>query len=872
MTENFASEISRRPSRVERWVGLCARHAALVVGGVVILAVAAAFYVATHFSLSSDTQNLLSMKLPYRQRAAAFDRLFEPQNDQIVIVIDGQTSELAEAAAAALEQKIAARTDLFRTVSRPEGGFFLREGLLYLPTAEVHKQMDQLVAAQPFLGPLAADPSLRGLMSTLSTAATGVSAGQAKLDQLATPIAALSSTIDAVRAGKPAWFSWSALLSNEPAGPATRRRLVLATPVLDFSHLESGSKASQFIRDTTDALRLDAAHGVAVKLTGPIPLQDEQFGSIARNAGAIAAVALAAILFMLWMAVRAPKLIGAILATMLIGLVAASAIGLLIFHKFNVISVAFIPLFVGLGIDFGIQFTVRFRTEFKPGRDLDAALRAAGAGMGRSLILAATAIAVGFLAFAPTAYLGVSQLGVIAGVGMFVAVALNLTFLPSLICLLRPDPAARAPISISLSRLDAMLLSHRRTVLGVAVAAAAASACLIPFLRFDFNPFHLENPRSQAVIAALELMHDPNLTPNSIDVVAPSLAAANSLAPKLQKLSDVATVRTLSSFVPDDQAAKLASIADAAQLLGFSLDPIAVQPPPSDAQTIAALRATAADLRAAAAKGGPAAAGAKHLADDLGWLASAPPEARLRARTALIPGLDIVLAETRNALQAAPVTLQSLPPSLTHNWLTPSGVARLSIVPKGDANDNRVLSRFIEQVRTVAPEVTGESVGIYEGGKTIAWAFIEAGVLSFIAITLLLFIVLKRPRYVAITMAPIVLTGLLTLGTCVVIRQPLNYANIIALPLLFGIGVAFHIYFVMAWRNGAAHLLQSSLTRAIFFSALATATGFGSLWASQHPGTASMGELLMISLVFTLGSALLFQPALMGDPPSEKPT
>ena len=104
----------------------------------------------------------------------------------------------------------------------------------------------------------------------------------------------------------------------------------------------------------------------------------------------------------------------------------------------------------------------------------------------------------------------------------------------------------------------------------------------------------------------------------------------------------------------------------------------------------------------------------------------------------------------------------------------------------------------------------------------------------------------------------------MTLGSCVVIGQPLNFANIIALPLLFGIGVAFHIYFVMAWRAGGSHLLHSSLTRAVFFSALTTATGFGSLWASSHPGTASMGKLLMISLLWTLVSALLFQPALMG--------
>ena len=190
--------------------------------------------------------------------------------------------------------------------------------------------------------------------------------------------------------------------------------------------------------------------------------------------------------------------------------------------------------------------------------------------------------------------------------------------------------------------------------------------------------------------------------------------------------------------------------------------------------------------------------------------------------------------------------------------------------PRGDSNDNTVLSRFIDQVSRVAPDATGTPIGTREGGRVVAGAFAEAGVLSFIAITLLLYAVLRRTRDVAITMAPIVLTGLLTMGTCVIIGQPLNFANIIALPLLFGIGVAFHIYFVLAWRSGGEHLLQSSLTRAVFFSALATATGFGSLWASSHPGTASMGKLLMISLVWTLVSALLFQPALMGPPPKDR--
>jgi predicted RND superfamily exporter protein len=176
------------------------------------------------------------------------------------------------------------------------------------------------------------------------------------------------------------------------------------------------------------------------------------------------------------------------------------------------------------------------------------------------------------------------------------------------------------------------------------------------------------------------------------------------------------------------------------------------------------------------------------------------------------------------------------------------------------------LRRFVEAVRAVAPEAIGAPISIQEAGRTIERAFFMAGIWSFLLVTLLLVVVLRRAKLVLLTLLPLLLAGLLTLATCVVIGQPLNFANIIALPLLFGIGVAFNIYYVMAWRAGVRGLVQSSLARAIFFSALTTASAFGSLWLSSHPGTASMGKLLIISLGWTLFCTLLIQPAVLGEP------
>ncbi|MEO8927610.1 MAG: MMPL family transporter [Caulobacteraceae bacterium] len=853
-------------------MAFCHARAPLVAALGVILGLASAFYAVSHFSMTTDTDKLISKALPWRQRETAFNTLFQPQGDQIVVVIDGVTPELAEQAAATLSARLAGRADLFRDVSRPDAGpFFARNGLLYEPLADVRATLGQLVAAQPFLGPLAADPSLRGLMGALSTALQGAAAGQASLADLDRPISRLADTLEAIRAGRAAYFSWRALISGKPADPRELRHIVLATPVLDFARLQPGADPSNFIRAAARGLGLNAAHGVRVRLTGAPVLQDEEFATLAERAALIAVLALTAIVIMLRLAVRAKRLIGAILLTTAIGLVTATAGGLMIFHRFNVISVAFIPLFVGLGIDFGIQFTVRFRAEHLAGISIGEALTASGAGMGRSLSLAATAIAVGFLAFAPTAYVGVSQLGVIAGVGMLIALALNLTVLPACIALLRPAPRAGEVSQDRLERLDGFILGHRRAVVATGVGAALICAALLPWLRFDFNPLHLKSTRAESVSTLLDLMKDPEQSPNTLEVIAPSLPAADALAGRVARLPEVAETRTLSSFVPTDQPAKLAAIGDAAMLLDLTLDPLVVQPPPSDAEVVVALKQTAIDLRGAAASSAlPTARKARRLAGSLDWLAVAGPAMRARAAAVLMPGLTVVLDQTRGALQAAPVTLESLPPDLKRDWLAPDRRARMSAIPKGDSNNNAVLTRFIDAVTKLAPDATGAPIDTLQGGRTVAGAFAEAGLLSFIAITLLLFVVLRRVRDVAITMAPIVLTGLLTLGSCVVIGQSLNFANIIALPLLFGIGVAFHIYFVMAWRAGGAHLLQSSLTRAVFFSALATATGFGSLWASSHPGTASMGKVLMISLVWTLVSALLFQPALMGPPPRDR--
>jgi hypothetical protein len=180
----------------------------------------------------------------------------------------------------------------------------------------------------------------------------------------------------------------------------------------------------------------------------------------------------------------------------------------------------------------------------------------------------------------------------------------------------------------------------------------------------------------------------------------------------------------------------------------------------------------------------------------------------------------------------------------------------------GDAG----LRRFAQAVQRVAPDAAGGPLSVMGAADLIVDAFVQAALLAIVTITLLLWITFRRFGDVLLTMVPLLVSGLVTLEASVLLGISLNFANIIALPLLLGVGVAFKIYYVMAWRSGEAALLQHGLTEAIIISAATTGTAFGSLWLSHHPGTASMGELLVLSLVCTLIGAVFFQPILLGRP------
>lgn len=843
-------------------VALACRRPVVLVLLAMILGLGAAHRVTGHFSINTDTGRLFPADLPWRAAEARLAEAFPQREDLIAIVVDGATPDLAERGAASLAAALQQRPDLFRSVRRPDAGpYFERHALLYLSQPELQQTTERMIEAQPLLGTLAADPGPRGILAALELMLQGVERGEITLASLARPLAMLAQTAEAAVAGTVKPLDWSALLLDREPSSLELRRFVLVQPRLDFAALSPGAAAGELLRAEAARLGLQEGSGVRVRLTGPVVLADEEFATISEGSALSTGLTVALEAVLLWVALRSLRLILPVLATVMTGLVLTGAFGLAAYGSFNVISVAFAVLFIGLGDDQSVQFAIRYREERHRLGALVPALVAAGRVAGPSMGLAALAIATGFCALAPTEYFGMAELGVIAGAGMLLAWLLSLTLLPALLRLARPPGEPEAVGYRFLAPVDGFLRANARAVIaGVALLALLCTAAL-PWLSFDFNPMNLRNPNTEAVTTIRDLTRNPQTSPNTVDVLAPDLPAAVAVAARLKALPEVAQALTLQSFVPEEQPEKLELIADAAMLLGPTLSPPEVAAPPADADLVRALDRAAGALRRQVQHEDPATA--VRLAAALDALARGPAEHRAAWGEAITPSLRTTLRQLSAALQAGPVTLASLPEELRRDWIAPDGRARIEVAPRDTTGDNAALRQFAAAVQAIAPGASGAPVSILASSRTILRAFLEAGGIALVLVAGLLAVALRDVRLVALGLAPLLLAGLLTLATSVLLGPTLNLANIIALPLLFGMGVAFDVYYVMAWKAGERDLLSTAMTRGMLFSTLTTFGAFGTLALSSHPGTASMGVLLALSLLYVLLAVLLTLPAML---------
>ncbi|MCG3202653.1 MAG: hypothetical protein NFCOHLIN_02538 [Gammaproteobacteria bacterium] len=869
------SETTPFPERVDRlidaWFRRVQRHAIPVLVLAAAAAIGCAVYTVRNVRINTDTADMLSADLPWRQTQIQYQREFPQYSDNIIVVVDGATVDETRDGATRLAQALAAREDLFAGVYYPQGSdFFRRNGLLYLTEAELQDLSDNLARVQPFLARLGADPSLRGLAALLTEALTEPDAPDMDLDFALRRIAA---TLQALAQGRHARLSWEELINGKEATPEDRRAILVTRPRLDHRSMLPGGPAMRAIRGTATSLGLTPAQGIRVRLTGGAALAYDELNTVSLGAQLASIGSLLMVALVMIVGLRSGWLVFATLAALVLGLLFTAFFATVAIGELNLISVAFAVLYIGLGADYAIYLCLRYKELSAVNPDHRDALARAARHVGGSLGLCTLTTSIGFFAFIPTSYRGVAELGIISGAGMFISLFVTLVILPALLSLRRPSqrriPGLRAPAV--LQKLMAAPLHHSGLVVTAAAVLAVAAVLLVRHARFDYNPLDLQDPNAESVVTYKSLLASNGKSPWSIVALARDANEARAIKARLQDLGSVDSVRIIEDYVPGHQDAKLAMVSDLALSLGPDLDDTAVsaQPAPTAEATLKALHALRAAL-GATGSGTHQELGAQ-LDAFIGDLERSDAAGRTRsigrAQQALLGSLPGRLAALSASLHPRPVTLASLPEDLRARWVSADGRHRVEIVPRENLEDAGAMRGFVEEVRREVPHATGSPIVYLEASDAVIKAFIQAFTYALIAITVLLWVSMKRRVDVILVLAPLLLAALYTGAATVLIGMPFNFANIIALPLLLGMGVDNGIHMVHRFRTAPPEdglMLNTSTATAIGLSAMTNASGFGNLAISPHAGTASMGVILTIGILVTLACTMLVLPSLMG--------
>ena len=856
-----------------RWIELTQKYAAGLVIVVLFATAGVLAYAVINFKINTDLTDMVSNKLPFRKTYKAFRAAFPNLSDTIVIVIEADSPELAQHTQKLLSERLFHKKEVFKSVYLPEGGnFFEENGLLYLSLEELEDLTDKLAEFQPLLAMLSRDLSLRGLFSILEKIVKQPEEIVCCNKQVLELFDRLSLVFERALENRLYAFSWQEMMSGRMT--ENLRRIIVVQPVLDYSLLFPGKIAIDTIHRLSDDILLKYADRVEVHLTGEVVLSNDDLMSVQQGIGFAATISFILVGIVLFIGLSSVRHVTTSLLILLIGLIWTLGFALAFIGSLNMISIAFAVLFIGIGVDYSIQYALRYREFIESGCVHSEALSNATKGVCNAFFLCTLTTAIGFYAFVPTAYAGASELGIIAGTGMFINLFVHLSVFPALLKFLPIRKKVRLSFSLS-SRLSNLPDRFARTITVAAIILTGASLTLLPRVMFDFNPLNLSNPAAESVVTARDLFKNGKTSPWTISVVAADRQAAKVLAKRLEELNTVEMALTITDFVPDKQDEKLEMISDIALFMPQDSQE-GIEPPPDFVEKVGALslfeKALKESVLSYPEKESDYGAIFHRLyrsIERFNRFVENPVQGQPAVKmleNALLENLEFLMDNLKKLVAPARVTLANLPRELTQRYISSDGRYRIQVFPHANIADVGALKQFVSDVRFISPDATAAPVTILESGRAIVSAFKRATIYALVAISTLLLLIFRRLSEVILTLLPLLLAILLTVAASVLMDIPFNFANVIVVPLLLGIGLDYSIHLVYRYRFEASSnpaILETSTSRGVFFSALTTIMSFGSLSFITHKGTASMGKLLTICILFMLMCVLIVLPSLL---------
>ncbi len=860
-------------SLFEWWADFISAHPFLILVLTILATGAALVYITTHFRIDTDFSDMISEKVPYRKLEKEFQAAFPQFKETILVVVDAGTPEAARFQTAKLVNRLKKESGLFRDVYMPGSGeFFEKTGLLYLNVKDLEALSENLATAQPLLGLVSQDFTLRGLFSVVERVLTADGDLEQKR-RLIPFIDHLSQTIEATTLGHPKPLSWYELILGKEEAQAASRQFIVIDPARDETLLAGGGKAIEAIYRIRDELGLNEANGIRIRLTGDIVLNYENLSVVNRAMALTTLASFLLVALVLVIGLGSSRLVLASLLTLLLGFVWTLGFALLAVGRLNLISVAFGVLFIGLGIDYGIQYCIRYRELITTGLNHREAVVETSRGLGVGLRVCAVAAAIGFFSFLPTPYTGVSELGLIAGTGMLINLFSTLFLIPVFLTVF-PLQKTRLKKFILSRPLYQWPYRYSKPIIMGAIVLAIGTLPFLPKLYFDYNVLNLYNPRSEAVLTIQELFKNERTTPWTISILEKNSQKAEETAQHLRKLREVKEAVTLSSFIPEDQSAKLGILSDIALFMPPETEKLTprtltdekyraslVSLEKSLGHVLSHLGTKADDYTGCLSR-------LQHALEELKKVINDTEKGKgafSRLDRDLLAYLPDLFRQLQTSLQAHPVTESDLPDELRSRYVTRDGRYRIEVFPRENILRPDALKRFAEAVSSVAPNSMDAPIAIREAGDAVVRSFLLATLYALLAITLYLLIELRRIRDALLALLPLGLSLLMTGAASAILDLPFNFANVIVVPLLLGSGVE-DVYLIYRFRKDpplSGNMLETSTARALFLSTLTTILSFSALSFSPHRGMASMGKLLTIGIGSLMITTIIFLPALL---------
>ena len=888
--------MSRVGRALRRLVGSCSRHPRLTIVLAIGLAAVSLWAAWARLGFESSQLHLLPRGQPYVARYRDYSKDFG-ELDEIVIAVRGQSLPESQAFAARLAADLGAGPIAFNHLAyRVSGEGLDGRALLYLSASELRELREQIFDHQAFMESFVASPGLVSLLEGTNRQFAEALVGRffdlglqdgatmADLRFMTTLVTQLRAAITRSVTETP----WSAMLPiadmDTDAGyflsEDKRLLFVLADPVGGSGGFTNDRAAVQEIRARIAGLRA-AFPGVEAGVTGGPALSNDEMLTAFEDSRLATALAFALTLGLLLVAFRRLREPLVMLGVLALSLVWSLGLIALTVGHLTVFSVMFISIVIGLGIDYGIYVLFRWDEELARGAAPVAALEVMAVRTGPGILLGALTAAATFYALIATDFHGVQELGFIAGSALIASFVAMLTVFPALLVLLARRRSAEPP------RCDAQVLArgggvpsvefltrHPATVLVGAGVLTACSLWSVRTLGFDYNLLHLQANDAESVVWERRIIESQSRSSFAGLDSAASLPELEQKHTAFKRLSTVSSVDSALLFVPDDQPEKLKIVRD----IGPLVAPLRLGPVPwlsvrrlTDALERLEHRVEVASTEAG--RDGPSSPLGElraQLADVRGALRTADPvetQARLELyQTHLARDFGEKLRLLQKNLEPRLMTLAEVPTELRRKFVGASGRLLIRINPKVDVWDREGSTRFVEELRSVATDVTGTPVISYESIRRMEDAYRRGTLYALVLVSLISGAMIRRLRETALALTPLVLGPLWALGIMNLFGFQLNLANVWGVPLIIGASAEYGLNIVTRVMEAGAYggpSLPRSTVMAVAFNGLSTITGFGSLLVAHHRGIWSLGLLLTCGSVASLVAALVVLPVLI---------